>query len=87
MRFGVFLAATFLTAVLACVKARGATDPEDALLLGADFGEIGWLCIIIFFRGGEFWQKRTTGAGGRNTKGDPSACVGVGPSCCCQGMG
>ena len=48
-----FLAATFLTAFLTWVEARGATDPEDALLLGADFGEIGWLCIMTFFKGGE----------------------------------
>ena len=53
LRFRVFLTATFLTAFLAWVEARGATDPEDALLLGADFGEIGWLCIMTFFKGGE----------------------------------
>jgi hypothetical protein len=84
LRFRVFLAATFLTAFLAWIEARGATGPEDALLLGADFGEIGWLSIMTFFRGGELWQKRTTGAGGRNLKGEPSACMGSGPSCCCQ---
>jgi hypothetical protein len=83
-RFRVFLAATFLTAFLAWIEARGATGPEDALLLGADFGEIGWLCIITFFRGGELCQKRTAGAGGRNLKGEPSACTGSGPSCCCK---
>jgi hypothetical protein len=54
LRFRVFLAATFLTAFLAWVEARGATGPEDALLLGADFGEIGWPCIMTFFRAGEF---------------------------------
>jgi hypothetical protein len=84
LRFRVFLAATFLTTFLTWIEARGATGPEDALSLGADFGEIGWLCIMTFFKGGELWQKRTTGAGGRNLKGEPSACVGSGPSCCCQ---
>jgi hypothetical protein len=53
LRVRVFLTATFLTAVLARVEARGATGPKDALLLGADFGEIGWPSIITFFRGGE----------------------------------
>jgi hypothetical protein len=86
LRFRVFLTATFLTAALAWVEARGATGPEDTLLLGADFGEIGWPCIMTFFRGGEPRQKRTTGAGARNTKGEPSACMGVGPSRCCQEM-
>jgi hypothetical protein len=52
--------------------------------LEADFGEIGWLCITTFFKGGEFLQKRTTGAGGRNLKGEPSSCTGSGPSCCCR---
>jgi hypothetical protein len=78
----VFLAATFLTAVLALVGARGATAPEDSLLLKADFGVIGWLCITTFLKGGEFLQKRTTGAVGMNSKGVPSSCVGSGPSCC-----
>jgi hypothetical protein len=52
------------------------------LLLGADFSEIGWLCITTFFKGGELLQKRTTGAGGRNLKGEPSSGTGSGPSCC-----
>lgn len=73
LRFKVFLMATFLTAVLALVEARGAAGPEDTLLLEADFGEIGWLCITTFFKGGEFLQKRTIGAGGKNSKGEPSA--------------
>ena len=83
-RCKVFLAATFLTAVLFLVGARGAAGPEDALLLGAGFGEIGWLCITTFFKGGMPLQKRTTGAGGTNAKGEPSAFVGAGPSCCCE---
>jgi hypothetical protein len=53
LRVRVFLAATFLTAVLARVEARGATDPKDALFLGADFSEIGGPSIITFFSGGE----------------------------------
>jgi hypothetical protein len=81
-RFKVFLVATFLTAVLALAEARGAAGLEDALLLGADFGKIGWPCITTFFKGGEFLQKRTTGAGGRKLKGEPSSCTGSGPSCC-----
>ena len=40
-RFKVFLVATFLTAVLALVGARGATGPDETLLLEADSGEIG----------------------------------------------
>src|SRR3954469_3245694 len=72
---------TFLTVLL---RARGAAGPGDTLLLEADFGEIGWLCIMTFFKGGEFLQKRTTGAGGKNSKGEPSSCVGSGPSCCCK---
>ena len=76
--------ATFLTVVLCLVGTWGAAGPEDALLLEADFGEIGWLCIKTFFNGGEPLPKRTTGAAGRNVKGEPSACVGVGPSCCCK---
>jgi hypothetical protein len=64
------------------VGTRGAAGPEDALLLEADFGEIGWLCITTFFKGGELLQKRTTGAGGMNSKGEPSLFVGAGPSCC-----
>ena len=76
--------ATFLTAVLALIGARGAAGPEEILLLEADSGEIGWLCITTFFKGGELLQKRTTGAGGRNSKGEPSSCVGSGPSCCCK---
>jgi hypothetical protein len=83
-RFKVFLAATFLTAVLALTEARGAAGPEESLLLGADFIGIGWLCITTFLKGGEFLQKRTTGAGGRNLKGDPSSLTGSGPSCCCK---
>ena len=55
-RFRVFLAATFLTVVLALVGARGAADPEDTLLLEADFGEIGWLCITTCFMDGAFLQ-------------------------------
>jgi hypothetical protein len=84
LRFKVFLAATFLNAFLAWVEARGATGPEDALFLEADFGEIGWPCIMTCFRDGEFRQKSTTGAGGRNVKGEPSACLGSGPSCSCR---
>src|SRR3954467_5735312 len=72
---------TFLTVLL---RARGAAGPGDTLLLEADLGEIGWLCIMNFFRGGESLQKRTTGAGGKNSKGEPSLCVGSGPSCCCK---
>ena len=79
-----FRAATFLTVVLFLVGARGAAGPEDALLLGAGFGEIGWLCITTFVKGGMPLQKRTTGAGGTNVKGEPSAFVGAGPSCCCE---
>jgi hypothetical protein len=82
--FKVFLAATFLTVVLALTEARGAAGPEESLLLGADFIGIGWLCITTFLKGGEFLQKRTTGAGGRNLKGDPSSLTGSGPSCCCK---
>jgi len=48
--------ATFLTVVLALVWARGAAGSEAALILEADFGEIGWLCITTFFRGGVFLQ-------------------------------
>src|SRR3954467_11529992 len=70
---------TFLTVLR---RARGATGLRDASLLEADLREIGWLCIITFFRGGEFLQKRTTGAGGKNSKGGQSYCVGSGPSCC-----
>ncbi|KAK1605605.1 hypothetical protein QYE76_029278 [Lolium multiflorum] len=73
---------TFLTTVLALIEARGAAGPEDTLFLEADSGEIGWLCITTFFKDGEFLQKRTTGAGGRNLKGEPSSCTGSGPSCC-----
>src|SRR3954462_3205548 len=75
---------TFLTVLLTLIGARGAAGPGDTLLLEADLGEIGWLCIMIFFKGGEFLQKRTTGAGGKNSKGEPSSCVGAGPSCCCK---
>jgi hypothetical protein len=82
--FKVFLAATFLTVVLALTEARGAAGPEESLLLGADFIGIGWLCITTFLKDGEFLQKRTTGAGGRNLKGDPSSLTGSGPSCCCK---
>jgi hypothetical protein len=108
-RFRVFLATTFLTAVLVLVGAREAansgvalllkadfgeigwfrimTEAADSgvvLLLEADFGEIGWFCITTFFRGGEFLQKRTTGAWGKNSKGEPSSFVGSGPSSCCK---
>jgi hypothetical protein len=83
-RLKVFLATTFLTAVLVLVGTREVADPEVAWLLEADFGEIGWFCITTFFRGGEFLQKRTTGAGGKNSKGEPSSLVGSGPSCCCR---
>src|SRR3954468_24697846 len=72
---------TFLTILL---RSRGAAGPGDTSLLEADLSEIGWLCIITFFRGGEFLQKRTTGAGGKNSKGEPSSCVGSVPSCCCR---
>src|SRR3954468_9568014 len=72
---------TFRTVLL---RARGAAGPGDTSLLEADLGEVGWLCIITFFKGGEFLQKRTTGAGGKNSKGEPSSCVGSGPSCCCK---
>src|SRR3954468_13890690 len=80
-RFKVFWMVTFLTVLL---RARGAAGPGDTSLLEADLGEIGWLCIITFFRGVEFLQKRTTGAAGKNSKGEPSSCVGSGPSCCCR---
>jgi hypothetical protein len=83
-RLKVFLAATFLTTVLVLVGTREAADPEVAWLLEADCGDIGWFCITTFFKGGEFLQKRTTGAGGKNSKGEPSPCVGSGPSCCCK---
>lgn len=83
-RFKVFLAATFLAAVLVLVGTRRAADSEVVLLLEADFGEIGWFCITTFFKGGEFLRKRTTGAGGKNSKGEPSSFVGSGPSCCCK---
>ena len=83
-RLKVFLATTFLTAVLVLVGTREAADPEVAWLLEADFGDIGWFCITTFFKGGEFLQKRTTGAGGKNSKGEPSSFVGSGPSCCCK---
>src|SRR3954465_6748416 len=83
-RLKVFLAATFLTAVLVLVGTREAADPEVAWILEADCGDIGWFCITTFFKGGEFLQKRTTGAGGRNSKGEPSSFVGSGPSCCCK---
>jgi hypothetical protein len=108
-RFKVFLATTFLTAVLVLVGTREAANSgvallleadfgeigwfgitteaansEVALLLEADFGEIGWFCITTFFKGGEFLQKRTTGAGGKDSKGEPSSFVGSGPSCCCK---
>jgi hypothetical protein len=83
-RFKVFLATTFLTAVLVLVGTREAAGPEVALLLEADCGEIGWFCITTFVRGGEFLQKRTTGAGGRNSKGEPLSFVGSGPFCCCK---
>jgi hypothetical protein len=108
-RFKVFLATTFLTAVLVLVGTREAANSgvtlllkadfgeigwfcimteaansEVALLLEADFGEIGWFCITTFFKGGEFLQKRTTGAGGKNSKGEPSSFVGSGPSSCCK---
>ena len=63
-RLKVFLATTFLTAVLVLVGTREVADPEVAWLLEADFGEIGWFCITTFFKGGEFLQKSTTGAGG-----------------------
>jgi hypothetical protein len=32
-----------LAAVLALTKARGTADPEESVLLGADFMGIGWL--------------------------------------------
>ena len=70
--------------VLALVGARGAAGPEDSLLLEADFAEIGWLCITTFFKGGELLHKRTVGAGGVNSKGEPSSFVGSGPSYCCK---
>ena len=83
-RLRVFLAATFLTIVLVLVGTREAADPEVAWILEADCGDIGWFCITTFLKGGEFLQKRTTGAGGKNSKGEPSLCVGSGPSCCCK---
>ena len=83
-RLKVFLAATFLTIVLVLVGTRGAADLGVAWFLEADCGVIGWFCIMTFFKGGEFLQKRTTGAGGKNSKGEPSLCVGSGPSCCCK---
>jgi hypothetical protein len=85
-RFRVFLAATFLTAVLALTEARGAADLVDTLLFEADLGVIGWLCITTFFKDGEILQKRTTGAVGRNLKGEPSSPTGSGPTCCCKEM-
>src|SRR3954469_12392351 len=84
-RLKVFLAATFLVVVLVLVGTRGATGAEIPCFLEADWGVIGCFCIMTFFRGGEFLQKRTTGAGGKNSKGEPSLCVGSGPSCCCKG--
>ena len=57
-RLKVFLATTFLTAVLVLVGTREVADPEVAWLLEADFGEIGWFCITTFFKGGEFLQKK-----------------------------
>src|SRR3954462_4946324 len=83
-RLKVFLAATFLTTVLVLVGTREAADPEAVWFLEADLGDIGWVCITTFFKGGEFLQKRTTGAGGRNSKLEPSSFVGAGPSCCCK---
>jgi hypothetical protein len=83
-RFKILLLANFFTAVLVLVGTLGAAGSEVALLLEADFGEIGWFCITTFFRDGEFLQKRTTGAGGKNLNGEPSSFVGSGPSCCCK---
>ena len=83
-RLKVFLAATFLTIVLVLVGTREVADLEVAWFLEADCGDIGWFCVTTFFKGGEFLQKRTTGAGGKNSKGEPSSCVGSGPSCCCK---
>src|SRR3954471_9526098 len=83
-RLKVFLAATFLTTVLVLVGTREAADPEAAWFLEADLGDIGLFCITTFFKGGEFLQKRTIGAGGRNSKLEPSSFVGSGPSCCCK---
>src|SRR3954470_4357299 len=83
-RLKVFLAATFLVIVLVLVGTRGAADVEVPCFLEADCGVIGCFCIMTFFKGGEFLQKRTTGAGGRNSKGEPSLCVGSGPFCCCK---
>jgi hypothetical protein len=85
--FKVFLAATFLTVVLALTEARGAAGPGISLLLEADCDGIGWLCIKTLLKGGEFLQKRTTGAGGRNLKREPSSLIGSGPSCCCKRIG
>src|SRR3954462_14588066 len=73
-----------VTFLIVLLRAQGAAGSGDTLLLEADLGEIGWLCIMTFFKGGEFLQKRTTGAGGKNSKGEPSSCVGSGPSCCCR---
>jgi hypothetical protein len=69
--FKVFLATTFLTAILALTEARGAAGPEDFLLLGADFVGIGWLCITACLKGGELLQKGTAGADERNLKREP----------------
>ena len=66
------------------IELRGQLVQKLLFFLEADFGEIGWFCIITFFRGGLFLQKRTTGAVGRNSKDEPSAFLGSGPSCCCR---
>ena len=79
-RLKILLAASFFTPVLVLVGTREAADSEGALRLEADFGVIGCFCIKTFFKGGEFLQKRTTGAGGKNSKGEPSSFTGSGPS-------
>jgi hypothetical protein len=83
-RLKILLAANFFTPVLVLVGTREAAGSEVDPLLEADFGEIGCFCIKTFFRGGEFLQKRTTGAGGKNSKGEPSSFTGSGPSSCCE---
>jgi hypothetical protein len=45
--FKAFLAVTLFAAILALNEARGAVASENPLLLGADFGKIGWLCTTI----------------------------------------
>ena len=82
--FKIRLAGTFFTTCLVLVGARGAAALEAAatLPLGADLREIGCFGIRTLVRGGDFLQKRTSGALGKKTKGEPSSSIGSGPSCC-----